>query len=153
MRLVKGAVDGLLGNSVRRGDEVAIVTFRGPQAEIALTPTGDAQSARQALQYLPTGGRTPLAHALELAAGLVTDDTVFILLTDGRANVPLHSDDPWADALAAASRVTCPALVIDSEAGPNAAGRAREIATRMRAIYQPLGALDGFALIDLVRPM
>jgi magnesium chelatase subunit D len=153
MRLVKGAVDGLLGNSVRRGDEVAIVTFRGPSAEIALAPTSDADSARQALHYLPTGGRTPLAHALELAAGLVTDDTVFILLTDGRANVALHSDDPWADALAAASRMACPALVIDSEAGPNAVGRAREIATRMRAIYQPLGSLDGHALIDLVRPM
>ena len=153
MRVVKGAVEGLLGNSVRRGDEVAIVTFRGPAAEIALAPTGDADSARQALHYLPTGGRTPLAHALELAAGLVTDDSVFILLTDGRANVPLHSDDPWADALAAASRVACPALVIDSESGPNAAGRAREIATRMRAVYQPLGALDGHALIDLVRPM
>jgi magnesium chelatase subunit D len=153
MRLVKGAVEGLLGSSVRRGDEVAIVTFRGPEAEIALKPTSDANTARQALQYLPTGGRTPLAHALDLAAGLVTDDTVFILLTDGRANVALHSDDPWADALDAASRVACPALVIDSESGPNAAGRAREIAARMRAMYQPLTALDGHVLIDLVRPM
>lgn len=153
MRVVKGAVEGLLGNTVRRGDEVAIIAFRASTAEVALAPTGDAEMARQALHYLPTGGRTPLAHALELAAGLVTDDSVFILLTDGRANVPLHSDDPWADALAAASRITCPALVIDSEAGPNAAGRAREIAARMRAMYQPLGALDGHALIDLVRPM
>jgi magnesium chelatase subunit D len=90
---------------------------------------------------------------LELAAGLVTDDTVFILLTDGRANVASTSDDPWADALAAASRVNCPALVIDSETGPNAIGRAREIAARMRAMHQPLGALDGHALLDLVRPM
>lgn len=153
MRLVKGAVDGLLGNSVRRGDEVAIITFRGPSAEIALAPTSDADSARQALHYLPTGGRTPLAHAFDLAAGLVTDDTVLVLLTDGRANVALHSDDPWADALAAASRVACPALVIDSESGPNAAGRAREIATHMRAAYQPLDAIDSGALIDLVRPV
>jgi magnesium chelatase subunit D len=143
----------LLGNSVRRGDEVAIITFRGPSAESALQPTGDAESARQALHYLPTGGRTPLAHALDLAAGLVTDDTVFVLLTDGRANVALHTDDPWTDALDAAARVACPALVIDSESGPNAAGRAREIATRLRALYLPLGALDGHALIDLVRPM
>jgi magnesium chelatase subunit D len=151
MRLVKGAVDGLLGTSVRRGDEVAIVTFRGPAAEVALAPTSDASVARQALRYLPTGGRTPLAHAFDLAAGLVTDDTVLVLLTDGRANVPLHSDDPWADALDAASRVTCPALVIDSESGPNGAGRALEIATRMRAAYQPLDALDQSALINLIR--
>ena len=152
MRLVKGAVEGLLGSSVRRGDEVAIVTFRGPSAEIALEPTSDVNTARQALHYLPTGGRTPLAHALGLAAGLVTDDTVLVLLTDGRANVAIHSDDPWADALGAASRVACPAFVIDSEAGPNAAGRARELAAAMRAAYQPLAALDGHALIDLVRP-
>jgi magnesium chelatase subunit D len=151
MRLVKGAVEGLLGTSVRRGDEVAIVTFRGPAAEVVLAPTSDANVARQALHYLPTGGRTPLAHAFELAAGLVTDDTVLVLLTDGRANVALHSDDPWADALDAASRVACPALVIDSESGPDAAGRALEIATRMRAAYQPLDALDQSALINLIR--
>ena len=155
MRLVKGAVEGLLGQSVRRRDEVAIISFRGPMAEITLTPTSDLESARQALRYLPTGGRTPLAHALELSATLVTDDTVLVLLTDGRANVAAATDDPWTDALTAASQVSCAALVIDSEtdsSGLRATGRAAEIAARMRATHVRLEALDQQGLIEILRP-
>jgi magnesium chelatase subunit D len=155
MRLVKGAVEGLLGHSVRRRDEVAIISFRGPGAEIALTPTSDLESARQALRYLPTGGRTPLAHALELAATLVTDDTILVLLTDGRANVATTTEDPWTDALTAASQVSCAALVIDSEAaaaGLRPLGRAAEIAARMRATHVSLDSLDQQGLVEILRP-
>ena len=152
MRLVKGAVEGLLSQSVRRRDEVAIISFRGPRAEIALTPTGDLESARQALRYLPTGGRTPLAHALELAASLITGETILVLLTDGRANVSIATDDPWADALTAAARVSCAALVIDSETdvpGARATGRAAEIAARMHARHVRMDALDQQGLIEI----
>lgn len=132
MELVKGAVAGLLERSLKRHDEVAVIVFRGTSADVLVQPTSDVEHARTALGYVPTGGRTPLAHALELAAGLITDDTALILLTDGRANVPFRSADAWADALDAASRITCAALVIDSESGPNPTGRARQLADRLR---------------------
>jgi magnesium chelatase subunit D len=151
--LVKGAVAGLMDTSVRRHDEVAVVVFRGAAAEIVLHPTCDAQEARAALTYLPTGGRTPLAHGLELAAGLVTEDTAMVLLTDGRANVPSRTEDPWADALDAAAAITCPVLVIDSETGPHPSGRARQLADRMHGTHLALDALDEVRLLDLVRPM
>lgn len=151
MRLVKGAVEGLLGHSVRRRDEVAIVAFRGASADVVLPPTSDLEQARQALRYLPTGGRTPLAHALDVAAGLVTDDSLLVLLTDGRANVPSRTDDPWADALESAARLCCPALVVDSESGAHVTGRAADLAARMRATHIRLDDLDRHALIDLLQ--
>jgi len=153
MRLVKGAVAGLMDTSVHRHDEVAVVVFRGAAAEIVLHPTCDAQEARAALTYLPTGGRTPLAHGLELAASLITEDTAVVLLTDGRANVPSRTEDSWADALNAAAAITCPVLVIDSETGPHPSGRARQLADRMHGTHFALDALDEVRLVDLVRPM
>lgn len=141
MELVKGAVAGLLDSSVRRHDEVAVIVFRGTSADVLVPPTGDAEQARVALSYVPTGGRTPLAHALEVAAGLITDDTALILLTDGRANVPYRTADAWADALDAASRITCSTLVIDSETGPTPTGRARQLAEQLRGAYLALDQL------------
>lgn len=166
MRLVKGAVTGLLDASLRRHDEVVIVAFRGAAAEVVMEPTRSAETARLALEYLPTGGRTPLAHALELAAGYVTAASVLVLLTDGRANVPTRGTDAWSDALQAAVAITCPALVIDSEAGAGSGagaggaarpgsgttfGRARAIAEAMGAACVPLDGLDEVRLVELAR--
>jgi magnesium chelatase subunit D len=142
MRLVKGAAVGLIERSVHRRDEVAVIVFRGATAEILVDPTGDVEMVRNALEYLPTGGRTPLAHALELAAQLLAEDTILILLTDGHANVASRSDDPWSDALDAAGKIRCPALVIDSELNANPTGKAKEIAEALRAEYVKLETLE-----------
>jgi magnesium chelatase subunit D len=135
MRAVKGAVSGLVERSLRRRDEVAVIVFRGESAEILVRPTNDVASVLAALEYLPTGGRTPLAHALELAQQLVTPETLLLLITDGRANVPSRTEDPWMDSLDAASGVRCPALVVDTESGANTLGKAAGIAAAMGAEY------------------
>jgi magnesium chelatase subunit D len=142
MRLVKGAAVGLIEGSVHRRDEVAVIVFRGATAEILVEPTGDVEIVRNALEYLPTGGRTPLAHALELAAQRLAEDTILILLTDGHANVASRSDDPWVDAMDAAGRIRCPALVIDTELNGNPTGKAKEIADALRAEYVKLETLE-----------
>jgi magnesium chelatase subunit D len=135
MRAVKGAVIGLLERSLRRHDEVAVVVFRGESAEMLVEPTSDVATVLAALEYLPTGGRTPLAHALEVAKRLVTPETLLLLITDGRANVPCRTDDPWLDALQVAAEVHCAALVVDTELGTNSLGKAAEIAAAMSAEY------------------
>ncbi|MEQ1913318.1 MAG: VWA domain-containing protein, partial [Vicinamibacterales bacterium] len=66
MRLVKGAVSGLLEASHGRHDEVVVITCRGAEAQVLVEPTSSREDADRALDYLPTGGRTPLAHGLEL---------------------------------------------------------------------------------------
>jgi magnesium chelatase subunit D len=95
MRVVKGAVNALLERAHGRHDEVVVIACRGGAARVLIEPTSVPADVERALEYLPTGGRTPLAHALELGATYVTDATVAVLVTDGHANVPSKTDDPW----------------------------------------------------------
>ncbi len=84
MEAVKGAVLGLLADAVRQRDRVGVIAFRGTRAELLLPPTASIEPAEQALHALPTGGRTPLAHALVL-----TSETII------RADVPTRSFWSW----------------------------------------------------------
>jgi magnesium chelatase subunit D len=142
MRAVKGAVAGLIERSLRRRDEVGVVVFRGESAELLVEPTSDVATVTAALEYLPTGGRTPLAHALELASQFVTPETLLVLITDGRANVPYGGKDAWHDALQAALKIQCPALVVDTESSENAFGKSRELADAMQAECISLAELE-----------
>jgi magnesium chelatase subunit D len=147
MRLVKGAASSLLTHSFRNGDEIAIIVFRGASAQVVLEPTRLAQEALAILEYLPTGGRTPLAHALTLAQSYLTPGTVLILLTDGRANVAIGSGDPWQEALSLASQIRTPALVIDTEDFNEHLGRPRQLAEALGAECLCLATL---AVSDIV---
>jgi magnesium chelatase subunit D len=142
MRAVKGAVAGLVERSLRRRDEVAVIVFRGEAAEVLVEPTNDVATVIAALEYLPTGGRTPLAGALELAQEFVTAETLLVLVTDGRANVPTRTEDAWSDALHAAAGVRCPSLVVDTESSDRALGKAKELADAMRAELVSLTAFE-----------
>src|SRR4028119_1735549 len=61
MEAAKGAVLGLLLDAYQRRDRVALVTFRGDDAEVVLRPTGSVEVARARLTELPTGGPAPPA--------------------------------------------------------------------------------------------
>lgn len=149
MRTVKGAASALLDSSVDNKDEVAVIAFRGAKAELVLEPCRDAAAALRVLEFLPTGGRTPLAHALELAGSLVNAASLVILLTDGRANVPLGSSDAWADALEAATKLTCPALLVDSSTDASTAAQTQALAAAMRAKLIRLEALSRETLLSV----
>ncbi len=151
MRLVKGTVSGLLEASHGRHDEVVVIACRGTEAHVLVEPTSSREDADRAIEYLPTGGRTPLAHGLELAAGYVTDHAVAVLITDGHANVPLRSDDAFADALAAASALNCLGLVIDTENDQRATGNPKKLAAAMRATCIRLEELDQAHAVRLIR--
>jgi magnesium chelatase subunit D len=151
MRLVKGVANGLLDASHGRHDEIVVIGCRGALAEVLVEPTSSRDDAERALEYLPTGGRTPLAHGLELAAGYVTDQSLVIVITDGRANVPTKTDDGWADAQVAAEALRCAALIIDTEDERSATGRPRDLATALRARYARLSELDPAHVLTIVQ--
>jgi magnesium chelatase subunit D len=151
MRLVKGIASGLLDASHGRHDEVVVIGCRGANAEVLVEPTSVRDDAARALEYLPTGGRTPLAHGLELAAGYVTDHSLVIVITDGRANVPTKTEDAWADAQRAAEALRCAALVIDTEDERSSTGRPRDLATALRARYARLAELDPDHVLTILR--
>jgi magnesium chelatase subunit D len=160
MELVKGTVLGLLQSAYEQRDEVGVIAYRGPQAEVLLPPTSRVELAEQALRVLPTGGRTPLAHALVLA-GEVADGrrgarpefpTLLVVLGDGRANVPLPgtTGDPWQQALRAAEELAVrklPGLVLDTDAGFVRLGRVQELA---RALGAPCQLLEDFQAETMV---
>lgn len=151
MGLVKGAVSGLLEGSHGRHDEVVVIACRGAEAQVLIEPTSSREDASRALEYLPTGGRTPLAGALALAARYVTDRAVAILITDGHANVPLRGDDALEDALVAAAALNCAALVIDTEDPRRATGHSKRVADAMRATLLPLEELASADIVRLIR--
>ncbi|WP_225547001.1 putative cobaltochelatase [Chromobacterium violaceum] len=150
MEQVKGTVLSLLEDAYRRRDQVALIAFRGQKAELLLPPCNRVEQAELALRELPTGGRTPLAHALALAADTLSRQLggpapLLVILSDGRANVALDGDgDPWRQALELAGQLAgAPALVLDTEQDFVRLGRARELAEALGAEYLACDALTG----------
>ena len=131
MRVVKGALGALLTRSFKAGDEVVVIVFRGTAAQVVVEPTGVLADALMGLEYLPTGGRTPLAAGLRLAGEFVVERSVVVVMTDGRANVALAGGDAWEDALGVARGLGGAGLVVDTEVGVNALGQAAKVAEAM----------------------
>ena len=162
MEAAKAAVLSLLLDAYQRRDRVALVTFRGEGAEVALRPTGSVEVARARLTDLPTGGRTPLAAGitaaldLALAAGRRADAhrPLLVLVSDGRATAGPPGVDPLVGAREAATavrRAGVPAVVVDAEHGPTRLGLAAELAVAMGARHLPLAELSAGALTATVQ--
>ncbi len=151
MALAKGAVARLLLDAYQRRERVGLIAFRGGSAELILPPTTSVELADARLRTLPTGGRTPLAHGLRLAAEVFQQpgqrgmSALLVLLSDGRANVALADGEPLADAHVQARALReagVQALVLDSESGAVRLDLARRLATELGGEYRELGALE-----------
>jgi len=162
----KGAVELLLADCYVRRDKVAVLAFRGQQADVLLPPTRSLARARRELAALPGGGGTPLAAAIDAAHALALqlqrggDTPVLVFLTDGRANIARDGSpgraQAGADALAQAAQLRAAGLttlLIDTS--PQPADTARTVADGMGARYVPLphaGAAGLSAVVRSVQP-
>jgi len=158
MEAVKGAVLSLLTDAYQQRDEVAVISFRGESAQLLLSPTRSVDLAEQNLRELPTGGRTPLPHALSVALETLAKTgmpPLLVLLTDGKANVALNvGNDPWQESLRFAALLAergVPALVLDTETGYLRLGKARQLAQALGAEYLTLEELSAENLALTVR--
>ncbi|MCF0052569.1 magnesium chelatase subunit D family protein [Dyadobacter sp. LJ53] len=159
MEAVKGSVLALLQDAYQKRDRVGVIAFRGVEAEVLLEPTRSIESAEQAMENLPTGGRTPLAHALQASLQLIKNEhvdakTLLIVLSDGKANVPLAGGgDPWQQALQLAATIgemQIKSLVLDTEGGYLRLGRAAELANALKGEYLSLDKLSAESITDTI---
>jgi magnesium chelatase subunit D len=89
----KGVIEQLLARCYIRRDEVAMIAFRGTDAQTVLPPTRSLVMAKRKLAGLPGGGATPLVAGLEKGLELAMSvrrqgsTPLVVLLTDGRGNI------------------------------------------------------------------
>ncbi len=160
----KGAVELLLADCYVRRDQVAVIAFRGQQAEVILPPTRSLVRAKRGLSGLPGGGGTPLALAIDASLQLAMsiarkgETPLVVMLTDGKANIGRDGqpgrEQASRDALAAADQFAIAgyaAMVIDTSPQPSSA--AQQIAQHMHARYMPLPHAGAAQVNQAIRSM
>jgi magnesium chelatase subunit D len=158
----KGCVELLLADCYVRRDSVAMVSFRGKQAELLLPPTRSLARAKRSLAGLPGGGGTPLASAIDaaflLAQSIVRkqETPVIVFLTDGRANIARDgaAGRPKAeeDAFLAARQIRgagLTALLVDTSPQPTLVGQ--RLADELGARYLGLPYADARVLSQAIK--
>ncbi|WP_287513609.1 VWA domain-containing protein [Veillonella sp.] len=104
MEATKAAILSLLRDSYIHRDSVGLIAFRKESAEVLLPFTRSVERAERLLASMPTGGKTPLAHALRMAYTMCdrllrahrAERIQIICITDGRATSG-DSEDPVAE--------------------------------------------------------
>jgi magnesium chelatase subunit D len=160
----KGAIELLLADCYVRRDQVAVIAFRGRQAEVILPPTRSLVRAKRGLAGLPGGGGTPLSLAIDacrdLAASVVRkgETPLVVMLTDGKANITRDgqtgrelAQQEAREAAHALAMLGVGAMVIDTS--PQSSDLARELAAEMRARYMLLPHAAATELSQAVRTM
>ena len=158
MVAVKTAILSLLTDAYRRRDKVALISFRGDGARLALPPTGSVEVAAALLDDLPAGGRTPLAEALVESHRVLTRERLrdarlrplLIVVTDGRATSGADAVARSQQAAGHLAGLRVPSVVVDCEQGPMRLGLARTLAGHLRAEHVPMERVDARGLVGVV---
>ncbi len=163
MAAVKGAVLSMLRDSYVKRDRIGLMAFRRDSAELILPPTRSVEYSYRKLQELPTGGKTPLGEALVTISDFMTsysrshpgEACYIVLITDGRANVPLRDGaDANDEVRKLAEDMAIPQvkwIVIDASAGYVRFDNAEKLAMALEGTYFRLEDLNADRLAESVR--
>jgi magnesium chelatase subunit D len=153
----KSTILKLLRKSYLNRDSVAIVSFHGTTANVDLPPSRSILRARRVLDSLRMGGSTPLGAGLVTTIELIEvvgkkfGETVVLLFTDGRSNVPLRRNGLHARAFrqlkiegelrelnVALKRTRARVVVVDTQKEFESSEETRRLAEILRARFVKL---------------
>jgi magnesium chelatase subunit D len=154
----KSTILKLLRKSYLNRDSVAIVSFHGTSANVDLPPSRSILRARRVLDSLRMGGSTPLALGLVTTIELLElvgnkfGETVVLLFTDGRSNVPLRRgglnlrafrqvkiESELRELTVALNRTRARVIVVDTQKEFESAADTRRLAGILRARFVKVG--------------
>ncbi len=161
----KGAILSLLLDAYQKRDKVALVVFRGREAEVILPPTGSVSLASRLLTEFPIGGRTPLTAGLGRLSEVLSQVTrkdptarpIAVVITDGKANAALGEGPAHLEALDIAFKIgrgfeQTRFIVVDTEQkGAVRLGLAKSLANALRADCFEPETLRAHDLVNLVK--
>jgi magnesium chelatase subunit D len=164
MAQAKGALTRLLERAYLHRDKVALVAFRGEEAQVLLPPTRSVSLAKRLVDSLPAGGATPLGRGLLRSLDLARaaraqdrSDVMLVVLTDGRANVGLggdHSRTAIGEELGRLGALLqsegIASVVIDTKSKFVSTGEGRALAGMLGGKYVYLPLADSSRIYDAV---
>jgi len=135
----KGLLAQVFDIAYRQRARLALVTASGGQPRWHWQGLKASSATQIWLDGLGAGGGTPLAQAMQEAAGWLkrrqiahpTEQQRLLLVTDGRLK-------EWPGL----PRFVCPALLVDIESGPVRLGRAMQLARQLGAEYRHIELLS-----------
>ena len=108
IELAKGILWNLAQRAYINKDFVSLIVFRQYSAKVVVEPTRNYGRVLKAIEKTPTGGKTPLSHALLEAYRLIAREKAkhknlmvsLVIVTDCKANVPLKPNSSIAEEVA-----------------------------------------------------
>jgi len=163
MQATKGAIMSLLTDAYQRRDRVGLVVFQKDRASLVLPPTNSVTLAKEALQDIPVGGKTPLSAGLLLSYETIKREQIqnpdimpmMILLTDGAGNVSMSENlSPQDEAHQIAHLIEdadIRTVTINMEHVAFDQGLAQRLADQLGGPCYTLGQIRAENLLDTVR--
>lgn len=162
MSATKSAILSLLLDAYQKRDRIAMVAFKGNDAAVVLPPTDSIDLGKKSLEILPTGGKTPLSAGLQTALKLIRQEdrkgsrnnSLMIIISDGRANVSSSGGNAFTEALQVCNEIQSAgiqSIVIDTETGFIKLGKMRELADKLDGKYYQMEQLQADQIASIVQ--